>query len=125
MVMLGFEHRTILAWDPCSETFTIRRPPVTNTEINHGDESAPHTLFTLRNEHGDDVEETLRVHAFFDKSVLEVFVNERTEITTRIYHPAEKCFGIKFFAEAMNSQSGEPAILHKAQAWDGLEASSQ
>ncbi|CAI7677888.1 unnamed protein product [Penicillium manginii] len=121
----SFEHRTILAWDPCSETFTIRRPPVTNTEINHGDESAPHTLFTLRNEHGDDVEETLRVHAFFDKSVLEVFVNERTVITTRIYHPAEKCFGIKFFAEAMNSQSGEPAILHKAQAWDGLEASSQ
>lgn len=125
MGVVDFEHRTILSWDPCSETFTIRRPPVTNTEINHGDESAPHTLFTFRNEHGDDVEETLRVHAFFDRSVLEVFVNERTVITTRIYHPSEQCFGIRFFAEAENFQSGEPAKLLEAQAWDGLEARSQ
>lgn len=117
-----FEHRTILAWDSCSETFTIHRPPVTNPEINHGHESAPHTLFTFRNEQGEDVEETLVVHAFFDKSVLEVFVNERTVISTRIYHPSEQCFGIRFFAEAANCQSGEPAILLKADSWDGLEA---
>ncbi|KAJ5578893.1 Glycoside hydrolase family 32 [Penicillium hetheringtonii] len=117
----NFEHRTILAWDPSSETFTIHRPPVSNPDINHGHESAPHTLFTFINEQGE-VEETLRVHAFFDRSVLEVFVNERTVISTRIYHPSEQCFGVRFFAEAVNGQSSQSATLLEALCWDGLRA---
>ncbi|KAJ5675925.1 Glycoside hydrolase family 32 [Penicillium macrosclerotiorum] len=119
---IDFSHCTTLAWDPCNETFTVHRPPVEDKEINHGYESAPHTLFTLVNEQGEEVEETLHVHAFFDKSVLEVFVNGRTVITTRIYSPSDQCFGIRFIAEANeNSLAEQPARLVRANVWDGLK----
>ena len=91
-----------------------------NPKINHGHESAPHTLFTFVNEQGEEIEETLRVHAFFDKSVLEVFVNERTVISTRIYHPSDRCFGVRFFAEAANERVDDETTLLHAEVWDGL-----
>ncbi|KAJ6109804.1 Glycoside hydrolase family 32 [Penicillium sp. IBT 16267x] len=114
-----FEHCTTLAWDSNSETFTIDRPPV-GQEINHGQESAPHTLFTyLVNQ--TEVEESLKVHAFFDHNVLEVFVNERTAITTRVYHPSDRCFGVRFFAEPVDDQgSKSSAVLLGADVWDRL-----
>lgn len=94
---------------------------IDDTEVNHGYETAPHTLFTCLNERGDEVEETLRVHAFFDSSVLEVFVNDRTVISTRIYHPEANCFGLLFFAESDAGVDGDqPAVLVRASIWDGL-----
>jgi beta-fructofuranosidase len=74
------------------------------------------------NERGEEVEETLRVHAFFDSSVLEVFVNDRTVISTRIYHPADQCFGPLFFAESGAGTEDErpAAVLVRASLWDGL-----
>ncbi|KAJ5570321.1 uncharacterized protein N7459_009751 [Penicillium hispanicum] len=118
-----FKRLTTLAWDPFSETFTIHRPPVEDPKINHDHESAPHTLFTFADDKGNETEETLQVHAFFDKSVLEVFVNGRTVISTRIYHPSDRCYGIRFFAETVDrSQPGEkPTTLLQANCWDGLE----
>ena len=89
--------------------------------IRFQNESAPHTLFTVR-EAGGDVEEKLRVHAFYDGSVLEVYVNERTVITTRVYTLEERCFGLGFFAEEADGARGVPATLTKATAWDGLVA---
>jgi beta-fructofuranosidase len=116
-----FKDCTTLAWQPRSELFTIHRPSLANPDINHGHESAPHTLFTLVNEQGDETEETLTVRAFFDNSVLEVFVNDRTVITTRIYHPSDRCFGIRFFANSNEGQSDQiPTILLQADVWDGL-----
>lgn len=75
------------------------------------------------NERGEESEETLQIHAFFDKSVLEVFVNERTVISTRIYHPSSQCFGARFFAEAPDSAFKEDqTVLLRAEVWDGLGA---
>lgn len=118
--------QTVLSWDPCTETFTIERPHPTYLGINHGVESAPHTLFTFRDDQGDEMEETLRIRAIFDKSVLEVFVNERTAISTRIYLDEDRCFQLGFFAERESndemSVSDSHAVLLRAQAWDGLGA---
>jgi len=50
------------------------------------------------------------MHAFFDKSVLEVFVNKSTLITTRICYPLARCYGIHFFAEPAKGQSGQTSI---------------
>ncbi|KAJ5972692.1 uncharacterized protein N7479_002610 [Penicillium vulpinum] len=113
---------TTLSWDPRSETFEIHRPLIGNAEVNHGYETAPHTLFTFLNEGDEEVEETLRVHAFFDSSVLEVFVNDRTVTSTRIYHPADHCFGPLFFAESDAGVNDEQpaAVLVRASIWDGL-----
>ncbi|KAJ5313767.1 uncharacterized protein N7443_000651 [Penicillium atrosanguineum] len=118
-----FKHCTILVWHPRSETFTIHRPSLESPDINHGHESALHTLFTSVNEQGEETEETLKVRAFFDRSVLEVFVNDRTVITTRIYHPSDRCFRVRFFAESTEEQSDQiPATLLQADVWDGLDA---
>ncbi|OGE56322.1 hypothetical protein PENARI_c003G02913 [Penicillium arizonense] len=113
---------TTLSWTPDSETFTIDRPHLDNTEVNQGFETAPHTLFTFLDEQGQEIEETLRVRAFFDASVLEVFVNDRTVISTRIYYPEDHCFGPIFFAEADTAEKGaQPAaVLMKADVWDGI-----
>lgn len=74
------------------------------------------------NERGEEIEETLRVRAFFDSSVLEVFVNDRTVISTRIYHPAGQCFGPLFFAESDPGAEDEKpaAVLVRATIWDSL-----
>ncbi|KAJ5333327.1 hypothetical protein MYU51_014367 [Penicillium brevicompactum] len=109
---------TTLSWHPQSETFTIHRPNIENTEVNHGHETAPHTLFTT-SEGREEVEENLKIHAFFDSSVLEVFVNERTVISTRIYLPSDTCFEPMFFADPP-SPDAEPAVLLQADIWDGL-----
>jgi beta-fructofuranosidase len=117
---------TILSWNTSTETFTVERPHPTYPGINHGVESALHTLLTFRDGEGNEVEETLRIRAIFDKSVLEVFVNERTAISTRVYIDGGRCFQLGFFAEgALNGVEGSffevPAMLLRAQAWDGLE----
>lgn len=121
LTTLDFAHCTTLTWEPRNETFTIHRPVTDDPEINQGYECAPHTLFTFVNEQGEEVEETLQVHAFFDKSVLEVFVNERSVISTRIYHPGGRCFRMKLFAESIERcPKEEPAVLLRANVWDRL-----
>ena len=42
---------------------------------------------------GDVKRETLNVRIFFDVSVLEIFVNDRVAITTRVYPESGKCVG--------------------------------
>lgn len=84
-------------------------------------------MFTFADESGMEKEETLRIHAFLDRNVLEVFVNERTVISTRIYTPCvESVSRLRFFAELDPSAPNlkhAPAVLLKADLWDGLEAS--
>ncbi|KAL4984318.1 glycosyl hydrolase [Aspergillus falconensis] len=144
-----YTFKTILFWDPLHETFQVDRPrPSTiNTDINHGPEVTPHTLFTYINpaattndstasERETETEEPLRIHALFDTSVLEIFVNGRTAITTRIYHSEGRagadgptCVGVRFYAEGAGCDTdsgggggGEeiPARLLHAAIWDGL-----
>ncbi|KAI2791621.1 hypothetical protein POX_c04487 [Penicillium oxalicum] len=135
-----FQSTTTLSWSPSTETFTIHRPALQDQTINHGYESAPHTLFTKKNLHSHDdqvnkpesheIEEPLQIHLFYDKSVLEVFVNDRTVISTRIYYPPQsqhsssgECFGVKFFAKSTTEDESLPTTLIKAEVWDGLAES--
>ncbi|KAE8351188.1 glycosyl hydrolase [Aspergillus coremiiformis] len=121
----GLNLHTVLAWEPNTETFSIQRPPPYDPNINHTPETAPHTLFTFVDESGAEHEETLRIHAFSDGNVLEVFVNERAVISTRIYVPYDEAsVGLRFFAESDPSASHSthpPAILLRATLWDELE----
>ncbi|KAH8705317.1 glycosyl hydrolase [Talaromyces proteolyticus] len=142
--------KTVLFWNPVSETFQIERPHLhdCDTPINHATEIAPHTLFTINKPNqikfnndktaglasdvsswGTETEETLRIHAVFDVSVLEILVNERTTLSTRIYHTSKKsskpaCVGLYFFAERLGDQKecdhGTATRLLHATVWDGL-----
>ena len=114
-------HNTVLSWMPSTETFVVNRPQKEQESFgtNHSPETAPHTLFTFSDpETGKEKEETLRIRAFFDMSVLEVFVNERTVISTRVYSSHDHCTGIRFFAES--GGSGGDAVLVHADVWDEL-----
>lgn len=120
-------------------------------KVNHEPEVAPHTLFTFsimapseqryesKKENETDVvyekarglstetEEPLRIRALYDVSVLEVFVNDRTIISTRIYSAGTQCHEIRLFAKSMPAQEEvvndeESTILRYVSIWDGLEA---
>ncbi|CAG8941723.1 unnamed protein product [Penicillium salamii] len=122
-----FLQTTTLTFNPRSETFTITRPSLATSDtsllVNSSPEVAPHTLFTSQNPQTDKHEtETLDIRAWRDNSVLEVFVNGRTAISTRLY-AAEKTFGMRFFAGKASFGADAPASragLVYANLWDGI-----
>jgi beta-fructofuranosidase len=85
-------------------------------------EIAPFSIFTQRDpESQQDIEETLDIRALYDSSVLEIFVNERVAITTRIYSANKNCFGITFFAQGCPGlDEAELAEVLDCQVWDGI-----
>ncbi|KAJ5109273.1 glycosyl hydrolase [Penicillium angulare] len=131
-----YENTTVLAFKPQSEIFTIARPsfssPDTSMLINSTPEVAPHTLFTVQDPNsGLESTETLDIRAWRDNSVLEVFVNGRTAISTRLY-AAEETFGMRFFAEDDISGAGTLRASHNgatdlqfANLWDGIARSAR
>ncbi|KAK7963930.1 glycoside hydrolase family 32 protein [Apiospora saccharicola] len=102
--------RTIITYQPSTETLTItRRHSTVHSDINTSEETAPHTLFKLLDPHSappsnGDVSATARtepltLRVFFDVSALEIFANERTAISTRVYPESGACYGISPFVE--------------------------
>ena len=55
--------------------------------------------------------ESLKLHIFLDKSVLEVFANSRQCLTQRIYPTRADSLGVSIFTK------GGEAILNKLDAW--------
>ncbi|KAF2167019.1 glycoside hydrolase family 32 protein [Zasmidium cellare ATCC 36951] len=120
-----YSRATTLLFDQASETFVINRPafPILNSSefINSEPERAPHTLFTTRDPVTGKVStEYLHIRAWRDNSVLEVFVNGRTAITTRLY-AAEETFGMRFFADDhIDGIVDVPSELVSATIWDNI-----
>lgn len=120
---IGASQPTKLYFEPADETFIIERPDFYAPPSYNGDrqdtklqtETAPFTLFATRDmQTGAEVEERLVVNIFYDGSVLEVFVNNRAVITTRVYLEDARSSGLEFFAE------GGDVRLEEAVVWDGL-----
>ena len=117
--------RTVMYFDSANETFVIerRKASLKNPDMNTAAEVAPHTLFTIADPvSGKEAEETLNVRVFWDNSVVEVFINGRTVISTRIYLADEGGATIRFFANAEEGKTPD-AVLNEATLWDGLETS--
>jgi len=117
--------RTVMFFDSLNETFVIERKEASigGDGSNFAPEVAPHTLFTVSDPvSGLLTEENLHVRVFWDMSVVEVFVNGRTVISTRIYLAKEGGSNIDFFAEAAGSENTD-AFLQEATVWDGLKTS--
>lgn len=116
----------MLYFTPATETFSIERPDLM-TEASSKQlptECAPHTLLTFVDHGGREIEEKLEVVAYLDGSVLEIFVNGRTAITTRVYLSNPGCKGLSFWAEsASDAENSEPvAVLTECLVWDDLGA---
>ena len=134
---------TTLAFCPSTETLTLYRPDSSSVDpnINTSPEIAPHTLFTFQDpaDPKHEVVEKYDVRLWFDESVIEVFVNGRTVISSRIYPGRKRCWGIGFWidengsnedvemGEGMDIQKSaasptDTPILVDAKAFDGLRA---
>lgn len=132
IIFIGCEKSTVLTFTPQAETFEIHRPPFSRPDstqlINSSRETAPHTLFTITDRSGEERTETLDIRAWRDNSVLEVFVNGRTVISTRLY-AAEETFGMRFFAEedealstgVLRTSHTGLTELQSANLWDGIK----
>ncbi|KAI4853830.1 Arabinanase/levansucrase/invertase [Aureobasidium sp. EXF-8845] len=120
---VGLQITTTLTFSPNDETFTIERPsfasPSSADLINTTPEHAPHTLFTTLNTSNQWIEEPLHIQVWRDNSVLEVFVNGRTAISTRLY-AAENTVGIRFFADDKPA-FGRSQLIY-GTLWDGIGA---
>jgi len=65
---------------------------------------------------GDD--EPLKLQVFIDKSVVEVFANERQAVMRRIYPTRADSLGVKLFSK------GASATVKKLQAWEMMPSNS-
>lgn len=114
--------KTTVVFMPVDETITVnRRWSTSEAEINTAPEQAPHTLFYLQGSEGAEPHlETLDIRAFFDTSVLELFINDRTVLTTRVYpdpiQDSSSFATISPFSRPAGSQKS-PSRLQRCDLW--------
>lgn len=89
------------------------------------EETAPHTLFTYVDESGSNTkQELLYLRILFDVSVLELFANDRTAITTRLYADVPRLAAIEPFvhqkpcAQAGGGENSTSTALHEFSCWE-------
>ena len=114
LIRTDSSHYTSLTYNTTQSEFVIDR--------SHIPEVAPFALFTQYSPSEQTFEEeTLRIRAFFDQSILEVFVNERVTITTRIYSRFETCTGFSFTASSdKKTNDSAAADIREVSIWSGL-----
>jgi beta-fructofuranosidase len=110
---------TRVYFEPGSETLVVDRSRSTTIKgINTKTRSAPHTLFEIR-QGTMTRRESLTLHVYFDASVLEVFANDRTALTTRVYpnlaSESGTCQGVRLFVETAKECASpeQPEVLHE------------
>ena len=94
---------TRIAYDGAQQQLIVDR---TRSSLDLGTDHNPHAA-PLTLEPG----EPLRLRIFLDRSVLEIFANERVSITTRIYQARTDSLGVALVAE------GADARLEALDAW--------
>ncbi|CAG9951565.1 unnamed protein product [Clonostachys rosea f. rosea IK726] len=106
-------------FEPGNEMLYVDRSASTSYPgINRLPERAPHTLFTFLDSCNNTEElETLDFHVYYDCSVLEIFVNGRTAITTRVYPTSNTSFGVRPFVESTYAE-GERSELVSFNLWE-------
>ncbi|KAJ9124234.1 hypothetical protein QFC22_001033 [Naganishia vaughanmartiniae] len=117
---------TDISFDPVNQSITIDRSNTVSPKasavdrtINRRPESAAHTLLTYGGL-GDKHMETLDVVILFDKSILEVFINERTIISTRIYVNGTSSQGfVRLSAHGVDAQE---IVFERTGVWSGIDA---
>ncbi|ORX98300.1 glycosyl hydrolase [Clohesyomyces aquaticus] len=117
---------TRIYFNPVSESIVVDRSKSSSQDgIRRCEEHAPHTLFNIlnfskeRHSTGQTRLETLEFHVLYDCSVLEIFVNERTALTTRVYSASGTSTGILPFVERGNCAcfGSERSRILKCDLW--------
>jgi beta-fructofuranosidase len=118
------DSKATLYFAPSAEQVVIERNNVRTDSsqefvaINDDVEVAPHTLFSTWDRGNNIVaHESLNIQLFVDASVLEVFVNERVAISTRIYADSGRCFAVRPFVQCTTGD-GKRARLLQCKGWE-------
>ena len=84
--------KTTVSFNPQTETITVDRSMSSSRSgIVKTSETAPHTLFR----YPDGKIEPLEFVVYYDTSVVEIFANDRTVLTTRVYPESGACVAIE------------------------------
>lgn len=103
------DEKTDVYFEPSAEAVVIDRSGSSSSPgVGKGNERAPHTLFKFASPDQDqgDVLEKLEFHVFYDCSVIEVFVNQRTVISSRVYPSSGTSTGLAFLGDHSDSKHG-------------------
>lgn len=107
--------KTTVTFSPQTETITIDRSMSSfRSGIVKTSKTAPHTLFR----YSDGKTEPLDFVLYFDTSVLEIFANDRTALTTRVYPESGACVAVKAASAISNC---EIWCLDGATTWFHLQ----
>jgi len=109
----GGEEETLIGYDPQSRQVFIDRAQSSLFAGAQNGEPIPALATSLRQ--GGVLElapgETLRLRIFCDRSIIEIFANDRLSLTSRIYPGSPAALGVKLFA------TGGPATVTAVHAW--------
>jgi beta-fructofuranosidase len=113
---------TRILFSPSQSLITIDRSHSRNSNapasINLHPEIAYHAFLSLHNPTNTSLKpEDLEVKVYFDVSVLEVFVNSRTVLTTRVYPDSGVCFGVLPFVVGGKKEDGGVCV-EKFNVWE-------
>ncbi|GHJ88282.1 hypothetical protein NliqN6_4684 [Naganishia liquefaciens] len=117
---------TQISYNPLKQTITVDRSNTVRANateiertINRRPELAAHTLLTYDKAGASSVEK-LDIVVVSDNSVLELFVNERTVISTRIYVRGTSSVGsISLCADGLGA---EDVVFENTEVWSGIQA---
>jgi beta-fructofuranosidase len=113
--------KTTVTFNPQTETITVDRSMSSlRLDIVKTSKTAPHTLFRYPNGEIEPLEFTV----YYDTSVVEIFANDRTALTTRVYPESGACIAVKSFSEHTHVSQCEIWSLDKSTTWYEHEVST-
>lgn len=106
-----------VVYEPRQERLVVRRSNSSSERsVNLDSVSAPFTLLRQQQADASTKLEMLRWHVLLDNSVLEVFINDRCALTTRIYADDDSCKDVSFLVHGAGKVK-----IHGGKAWVGLK----
>jgi beta-fructofuranosidase len=108
----GIQEETLVGYDPQARQVFIDRE---KSSLFAGARSGePFAVLSTRQGERLDVGqgETLSLRIFYDRSIFEIFANDRLSLTSRIYPTLADAVGVRLFS------SGGPAVVKTIRAWN-------
>lgn len=112
----NLEEYTNIFFNPSNNSIAVDRSHSSLiTEFANSTHEGYFKPYTLRGKNGKNTTESIQMSIFVDGSLVEVYVNERFALTTRIYPSREDSTGI-----ALYSAPDAKVEYSKFEIWDGL-----
>lgn len=110
---------TDIVYDPNQESlFVYRNMSSLVKSYGNDTEVGKLRLWPILNSNGTSTRETLTLTVYVDASIVEVYANDVTVITTRVYPWLTNSTGVGFLTTQGDSQTS--VYASQAQLWDGL-----